>query len=390
MIRVLSVIHYPVFGGPHNRNAWVAPFLKHKNVETTVLLPNEPGNGAERLRQAGVDVVTIPLSRIRAKIDPIFHLRLFVNFWGDVWRIRRFIQERNIDIVQINGLVNSQAAIAAKLEGVPVVWQILDTFAPSVLRQLTMPLVRAMAGVVMCTGYRVAKGHPGALRFGERLVLFYPPVDLVRFKNSSARRLRAREKLGLQEGDFVVGNVGNLNFQKGHLTFIRAASLLKAEIPDCRFVILGAMHENQRDYLNRLWREAYNLGLEIGNDLIVHDPGANVAELETAFDVFWMTSEPRSEGIPTAVEEAMALGVPVVATQVGSIAEIVTEGKTGFVVAPYDIEKMVDRTVRIHSDKDLKQKLSQAAQCFARHNFAVEKCAFSHLRAYEMALGKET
>lgn len=390
MIRVLSIIHYPIFGGPHNRNAQIAPSLKSDGVETIVLLPDEPGNAAERLGQVGIDVVTIPLARIRAKFSPLYHLKFFVQFWGDVRRIRRVIRERHIDVVQINGLVNPQGAVAARLEGVPVVWQILDTYSPMMLRRVVMPFVKWLAEVVMCTGHKVAEEHPGAIGFGDRLVLFYPPVNLGRFAQSPDRRKYARQALGLPQEAFVIGNVGNVNLQKGHRTFIRAAAEFKKRIPEARFVILGALNENHREYAEGLWREAATLGLTKGTDLIVLDPGTEVAKLEPAFDIFWMTSEPRSEGIPTVAEEAMSLGIPVIATQVGSIAEITIEGQTGYVVAPYDVDGLVERTMKLYSDKNLYQSMGSAAHDFAAQNFSMERCAQSHLHAYELALTTRT
>ncbi len=386
MIHVLSIIHYPIYGGPHNRNAQIAPPLKDKGFKTTVLLPDETGNAAPRLQQAGVDIVKISLVRIRAKINPLYHLKLFFRFWGDVQRIRRVIREFSVDVVQLNGLVNPQGAIAARLEGVRVVWQILDTYPPMLLRRAIMPIVKLLANVVMCTGQRVAEDHPGSLEFGDRLVLFYPPVNLGRFTQSPDRRNFARQKLNLTQKAFVIGTVGNINPQKGHLTFIRAAALLKKEIPDAYFVILGALYEDHQEYAEGLWREASALNLTMGVDLIVLDPGLEVAELEAAFDIFWMTSEPRSEGVPTAVEEAMSLGIPIVATQTGSISEIVLEDKTGFVVAPYDTEGLVEQTIRLYDDELLKQTMSLAAHDFATINFSVECCMQSHLRAYELAL----
>ena len=77
MIRVLSIVHYPSFGGPHNRNAKVAPYLENHGVRTTVLLPTDLGNAAERLRNSGVAVETIPLARIRAKFNPFYRLPRF-------------------------------------------------------------------------------------------------------------------------------------------------------------------------------------------------------------------------------------------------------------------------------------------------------------------------
>lgn len=385
-MRVLSVIHYPVYGGPHNRNRRVVPVLRASGVETTVLLPDEAGNAAERLRESGLDVATIPLTRIRAKWNPIYHFRLFARLWGDVARIRQLIRGQRIDIVQINGLVNPQGAIAARLEGVPVVWQILDTYPPMWLRRAVMPVVKGLADVIMCTGKQVAQEHPGATDFRDRLVLFYPPVDLRQFKNGSERRKLAREQLGLRPDTLVVGTVGNLNPQKGHLTFVRAAARLKALLRPVRFVVLGAEHENHVDYIRGIKREATKLGLVVGEDVVFLDPGSNVAEFEPAFDVFWMTSEPRSEGIPTAVEEAMALGIPVVATETGSISEIVQEGKTGFVVGSHDIDALAERTVRVLSEWKLGQSLSRTAMEFARENFSVEKCAMLHIDAYRLAV----
>jgi glycosyltransferase involved in cell wall biosynthesis len=387
MIRALSIIHYPVFGGPHNRNARINPLLEREGVATTVLIPAGPGNAAERLLQAGMDVVVVPLSRIRATLDLSYHLHWSGQFWADVIRIRKAIREREINVVLINGLVNPQGAIAAKLERVPVVWQILDTYTPRVLRWLIMPIVKMLADVVMCTGHQVAKEHPGATGFSKRLVLFYPPVDLELFANSQERQKFARDSLGLSQDVFVVGNVSNIAPLRGHSLFLRAAARLKEQIPGTRFVLLGAMHESHRVYTESLWKEAIALGFTMGDDLIVQNPGTRVAEMAPAFDVFWMTSVPRSEGIPTVIEEAMALGIPVVSTRVGSIAEIVLEGKTGFLVQPYDTATLTDRTIALYKDISLRDKIANAAHDMAVKNFGASKCARTQLHAYKLALG---
>jgi glycosyltransferase involved in cell wall biosynthesis len=383
---VLSIIHYPVFGGPHNRNAQTAPALINKDVTTYVLVPDEPGNAIERLQQSGINVIAIPLVRIRAKLNPLYHLKLLYYYWRDVKRIRNLILELEIDIVQINGLVNTQGAVAAHFENKKVVWQILDTFAPILLRHLIMLIVKVLADVVMCTGRIVAEEHPGTLGFGDRLVLFYPPVNLVRFNPNLTQRNSARQKLEIQTAKFVVGNVGNLNPQKGHRTFIRAAAKLKERLPHAQFVILGAFNENHRSYFDDLAREAADLGLTVGKELIILDPDSDVANLAPAFDVFWLTSDPRSEGIPTVVEEAMTLGIPIVATKVGSISEIIQERKTGFLVEAYDVDGLANRTIELYENADLRLSLGSASHEFAIRNFSIERCALSHMKAYQLAL----
>ncbi|MFN8556276.1 MAG: hypothetical protein U0531_02635 [Dehalococcoidia bacterium] len=69
-MNLLTVIHYPIFGGPHNEALRLHGALRAHGYETTVLLPAEPGNAAERLRAAGVPVVQRPLRRLRANPDP--------------------------------------------------------------------------------------------------------------------------------------------------------------------------------------------------------------------------------------------------------------------------------------------------------------------------------
>ena len=139
--RCLFVIHYPVFGGPHNQALRLAPTLRSLGWETIVLIPDQPGNAAERLRAADIPTLEASLGRLRASADPRHHLRFVSGFPHEVRLIRSLIRELQIDLVLLGGLVNPHGAIAGRLEGVPIVWQILDTLPPRALRRGLMPLV---------------------------------------------------------------------------------------------------------------------------------------------------------------------------------------------------------------------------------------------------------
>src|SRR5215468_2239307 len=101
MRRFLSVIHYPVYGGPHNAALILAGPLRERGWETVVLLPDEPGNAAERLRAAGVETLTVPLGRIRASRSLEPHLRLARNFRNDVSRIESALESEGADLALI-------------------------------------------------------------------------------------------------------------------------------------------------------------------------------------------------------------------------------------------------------------------------------------------------
>lgn len=379
------MIHYPVFGGPHNRNIRIAPSLRAAGVDVAVLLPDEPGDAADRIRDAGVEVITLPLHRVRASRRPSPHLRLAARFAPEVGAIRRTISEGGFDAVLINGLVNPHAAVAGRLEGIGVVWQLLDTLPPMPLRRALMPLVANLADVVMSTGVEVARVHPGALRLDERLVYFFPPVDVDAFVSTAAKRAAARAELGLAASDFVIGNVSNLTPMKGHRTFIRAAAELRRRRPDVRFVILGAAYAHRDGYTNLLFHEAQSLGLELNRTIIFRNPGSRVSSLAPAFDVFWLTSERRSEGVPTALGEAMALELPVVATNVGSVREAVVDGLTGTVVPPRDPHAIAHATLP-YLDDERRRAAGVAGRRRAEEFFSVEACATAHLRALDSAI----
>jgi glycosyltransferase involved in cell wall biosynthesis len=381
--RCLFVIHYPVFGGPHNQALRLAPTLRSLGWETVVLIPDERGNAAERLRAAGIQTLEAPLGRLRASADPRLHLRFVGGFPREVRQIRSLIRELEIDLVLLGGLVNPHGAIAGRLERLPIVWQILDTLPPPALRRGLMPLVTRLAGAVMCTGETVARAHPGAVGLGERLVLFFPPVDVELFRPDPAVRSRARNELGLSPDEPVVGTVGNLTPMKDHATLVRAAAVLHRIHPRARFAILGSSYEHRRGYADELLHAGEELGLQPHRDLILRDPGERVAELAQAFDVFWLSSRSRSEGLPTVLGEAMALGLPVVATRVGSVAEAVGGG--GLLVPPSDPGALARAAAQLIEDPSARSAIGEEGRRWASEKFSVEASAAAHLRAFEIA-----
>jgi glycosyltransferase involved in cell wall biosynthesis len=384
-VKLLVVNHYPVFAGPHNSTLRLAEPLREHGWETLVVLPEEPGNAVERLRDAQVPVMTMPLQRARARLDPALHIRWLAGIRDEVRRLRRVIRSERIDLVIPVGLENPHGALAGRLEGVPVVWQIIGTKMPMAGRCLLMPIVLGLSDVLMTTGTTVARQHPGAISMAERLVPFLPPADVDLFRPDPACGMAARTRLGLDPEAFVVGTVGNLNPQKGHPYFVQAAARLRQVHPNVRFVILGSIHDTHPTARDDLLDQGRELGLEPGKDLIIEAPGDEVAELAAAFDVFWLSSVPRSEGVSTVVIEAMALGQPVVSTDVGGLRDVVHHGRTGYLVPAQDPEAMVAATIPLLEDPELRGRLGVAAREFAVRHGGLDACLAAHLQAFDRA-----
>ncbi len=384
-MRVLSVIHYPVFGGPHNRAIQLADAFRRLGWVLSVVVPDEPGNAYQRLSSAGIDVMAVPLSRLRATRSLRVQSNYAMRFWPDVRSLRAIIRNQGIDVIWIGGLANPHGAIAGRKEGAGVVWQLLDTRLPAVLRAAFSPVVSRLADVVECEGTAVQSAHPGITRLGNRVSQCVPTVDTDLFRPGPGKRARARAILNLNADDIVIGTVGNVNPQKGHKLFVRAAAELRRTMPDAKFVILGAEYPNHAEYAAEVRTLARESGLTVGKDLILIDAAEQVPVLAQSFDLFWMTSEPRSEAMGTAVCEAMSLQLPVVATDVGSVGEAVRPGRTGLMVPPHDAEALAKATLSILQSPDRGNQMGRCGRAIAEAEFATDVSAAQHARAFEMA-----
>jgi glycosyltransferase involved in cell wall biosynthesis len=388
-MRLLTVIHGPTFGGAHNQAMRLAGPLRDRGVETVALLPSEATSAAERLRAAGVEVELMSLSRLRATADPRPNLRLARSWRRELAAIAALIEARDIDVVQVHGPTNPQGAIAAQHSpGTAVVWQLLDTRTPEPLKRLLMPLVVRRADAITSWGEALAEAHPGARRLGARCTAVYPPVVAANFKPDAARRRQARARLGIASKQVLIATVGVLTPQKGHEHLIRAAAEVAARDGACPVAIrvLGAASPAHHGYRAALEREADELGLFADGRLDFVDPGDDVAELLQAVDLFALASVRRSEGMPTAVLEAMFAGKPVVATDVGAVRELVVDGETGLLVPPEQPAALAAALAELSDDGGRRQRLGAAGRARALAHFDLERLADLHLDAYRRAL----
>jgi glycosyltransferase involved in cell wall biosynthesis len=159
---------------------------------------------------------------------------------------------------------------------------------------------------------------------GAQVEVVVQGVDLDAVRAAGDREA-ARRALGASPDDLVVGTVANLRPQKGYVDLLHAAATVLRTEPRARFVAIGK--GPQEAELHTLHR---TVGL--GERFTFLGYRADAAELTAGFDVVCMASH--HEGLPVALMEALALGVPVVATTAGGIPEVVTDGVEGLLVPP--------------------------------------------------------
>ena len=360
--------------------------LAERGVELTAVLPAEGEAAANRMREGGVETLTTPLARLRASADPRTQGRLLRELRGDLRRLRGTIRDRSIDVVQVHGVTNPQGAIAARLEpGTGVVWQLFDTRAPMPVRRASLPMVLALSDSMTTWGEGLADAHPGVRRLGDRRLTVFPPVDTASFRPDPAAREAARRRLGIAADETLVATLGVRNPQKGHEWFVRAAGRIAAADPRARFRILGAESGAHQAHMREVEGEAERLGLRRDGRLAFVDPGREVPLLMQAVDVFAMSSVPRSEGMPTAILEAMACGKPVVATDAGATSELIEERATGYLVPALNAEALAEAALRLTRDPALRRSTGEAARRRAEAHFGLARLAAIHGEAYAIA-----
>lgn len=388
MRRVLLVVHYPAFGGPHNQALRLSEPLIRRGFETIVVVPPDARVPIERLRAAGIRVLPTPLHRLRATRRIGDHIGLLTNAAPEIRRLRTIVREERIDVVQLVGLVNPHAAIAARLERVPVVWQLVDTRAPGPVAAIAMLFVDALADVIMSTGVAVARAHPRYDRIADRLVPFYPPVDVDLFAPRPQERAQIRAAWGVPGGNLVVGSVANINPQKGIAELIAAFADARARAgrTDITLVLVGEEYVTHRPYSALVRERIRARGLIEGRDVIFVGGRHDVERQLAGMDVFALAAVPRSEGITTAVLEAMAAGVPPVVTDVGALREAVKDGITGFISPHNDPESLGDALSVLLMDAARRERIGAAARRAAAATFGLDASADAHVAAYEGAL----
>jgi glycosyltransferase involved in cell wall biosynthesis len=190
------------------------------------------------------------------------------------------------------------------------------------------------------------------------------------------RSERTPEELGLAPDAPLVLAVGRLIAQKDHPTLLRAFARVHAERPDARLAIIGA---------GPLEQETRRLVAELGLDGAVLLPGRLAPRdwLERA-TVFAHSSA--WEGFGIVLLEAMLAGLPVVATRISAVPEIVVEGETGYLVEPGDDAALAAATARLLADPALARSLGESGLARARLEFSIEQMTDATVAVYDEAL----
>ncbi len=195
----------------------------------------------------------------------------------------------------------------------------------------------------------------------DRVSVIYNGVDLTRFDPFAPLRDSVRQELRLAADDFVLIQVARLDYLKDHGTALRTVSLLRSAGLPLKLLIVGDGPERSKI-------EQQHAELQLGDSVQWLGQRKDIPRLLQAADVLLLTST--SEGIPLTLIEGMAAGLPIVATDVGGVAEVVEQGTTGLLARSGNPDQLAAQIRRLLSEPELRVRYGQAGRQRAEQLFS--------------------
>jgi len=366
-LRVLHVITRMMVGGAQENTMLSCALIDPALYPSTLITGPETGlEGSlhEEAAARGVHVIVEP--NLVRRVSPW-------HDWVAMLRLRRTIRAGRYDVVHTH---SSKAGIlgrlAARLAGVPVIvhtahgwgfndhqpWYVFWLYV--VLERLCAPLTDA---IVVVGAPNREKGLSLGIGRREQYRLIRSGIEVQAFRDVRTSRDEARRRIGLPRDAFVIGSVGRLEGQKAPLDLLAAFVPVAAEHPEAHLVYVG----------EGSWRgelEAAIARAGLGGRVHLAGLRRDVPELLRAFDVFALAS--RWEGLPRVFPQAMAAGLPIVATRVDGAPDAITPGENGWLVDVGDMAAMT-RYLRVLADDPALARRMGAAGRARVDEFAVER-----------------
>lgn len=183
----------------------------------------------------------------------------------------------------------------------------------------------------------------------------------------------------------VVGLIGRLHPNKGHLDLARAAARLCSDRPDLRFVTLGETPPGFEPYAAELQALIASEGLS-DRFLVSNVKSREIPEALASFDMTVLPSY--MESLSYVMLESMAMGVPVISARVGGHAEVIDDGLTGFLIASGDVAALADRIDCLARDRALRARISQAARARVLERYSIAAMVARTRNVYEEVLSR--
>jgi len=373
-LRILHTNFHQGWGGQPARILMLSRSLVQSGHEVVIAAPSG-SMLAERARRWNLETFEEPRF-LKSK-----HVASAIR---DVTCLQRLLQRRRFDLLDAHGSQDLWAAAAAlRLGGhaIPLIYTRHNTKRVA-FHPLNRFLYRRLVNHLIVVSASVLERYEPFLRRGdlsrERISVVHSSYWEERF-HPGVKPAPIRGDLGVSgEEALLVGVVGRLVLDKGGSFFLKAAARIASEVPSARFLFVGRGTEEER-----LRGEAASLGLSDRVRFLGFRE--DIPEITAALDLSVLPSVD-CDASSAVLKEAMALGKPVVATDIGGAREIIEHGKTGLVVPPRDSEALAQAIKQILQREDRGRSMGEEGRRRVSSEFSIRRLAEGTLSAYRRVL----
>jgi glycosyltransferase involved in cell wall biosynthesis len=369
-MRVLHTVASRDWGGVAHRTTEQVNWLNARSHQSWLACPPD-SEIAERAAQFGAPVIPFDFDRPFSLIT--------------AWRLRSLVKRLQCDVVDSHTGRCSNAAIAAA--SLAAIVRSRHTIQP--LRSTFWRRWRgrnAWDWTIATAQITADRLNQAGLTPSGRLSVIGEWAEDRYFAvcDRAEYRTRWRAAVGVPQDSFVIGAIGMLRPEKGFDTIIRAMRPLLAQGADIHLVIVGEAPASRDIYKQELLalRKELSLGGRVHFIGFVED----IHEILHSFDVLCAPSS--FDAQTRVIPEAMASGIPVVASRIGGIPEIIEDGKTGFLIEPADHDALYRVIEELSRTPEERSRVSQAAADFARRFLTIDAKMGETLDAYQSALDR--
>ena len=291
-------------------------------------------------------------------------------------KLIKYLKEIKPTIVHTRNWAGMDGIIAAKIAGVPIIvhgehgFEITDLTGQNKKRKFIRKLVLStMIDKIVTVSKNLKNRLINEIKIKPEKIIHIPNgVDTNKF--NIYKKEFIRKKFGFKKEDFIIGIVARLDPIKNHKTLIFAFKEIVTIHPNTNLAIVG-----DGSLRNKLENQTYQLGIK--NKVIFMGERDDVPEILKTFDIFVLPS--LNEGMSNTILEAMATGIPVIASNVGGNPELVIDGETGFLFPTNDVESLVQKIKTYILHPELKQKHGYNAHKRVEEKFSLDQM----VRRYE-------
>ena len=381
MIKVLHIHTLPVISG-----SGINTFLSMKGTKSDTMsmaLACAPGGPLlDLVRDEGMEVITFP--ELVQPIAPVKDISAVINLY-------RYLRKNEYHVVHTH---NSKAGfvgrLAARLAGVPVVIHTVHGFAfhsqePLWRRMLFRNLERIASKwcdkMIFISGPLIDWALREKITSPGKFTKIYSGIDPDLFQPvSDEDKKQAGIRWGINPGDPVAGIVSKLWDGKGHRVLLEAFKELLRDLDRAKLLIVG------EGYLeNELRTYAEELG--ISGSVVFTGFESNVSEIMACFDISVLPSF--FEGMGRVLLEAMAMKIPVVASNVGGIPDLVKNNRNGILVAPGNVPELAGAMKKLLTNQELSNNMGEYGHQRVTETFSARSMCEKILNVYRDCLNEK-